>query len=314
MLDQFEQWLHADHDARRRQRRARSGPCGSATAPTSSASSWCATTSRWRRRGSCGRSRSGSSRAITSPPSMPFDLVHARKVLREFGLAYDRFRDEDHGPFRSVPRSGGGRAGRRRQDRAGPAGAFCADAQGQALDPGDAQGHEGPRGDRRASFSKNRWTAPLPTRSIGSTSQAARHVLRALLPHGAADIKGHMRSYDELLEASGYARRPGDFDTLLSILGTELRLITPTDPARSGAATTNGGPPDLRVRLRRSSHRRRAITTSRTTTSCRRCANGSRARSARPSPAERRSVSPNARRNGRPAGRAATCRRGGSGS
>ena len=39
-----------------------------------------------------------------------------------------------------------------------------------------------------------------------------------------------MRSYDELLEASGYARRPRDFDTLLAILGTELRLITPTDP------------------------------------------------------------------------------------
>ena len=39
-----------------------------------------------------------------------------------------------------------------------------------------------------------------------------------------------MRSFDELLQASGYARRPRDFDTLLAILGTELRLITPTDP------------------------------------------------------------------------------------
>ncbi len=60
-------------------------------------------------------------------------------------------------------------------------------------------------------------------------------MLRALLPYGAADIKGHMRSYDELLEASGYARRPADFDTLLSILGTELRLITPTDPRGADA-------------------------------------------------------------------------------
>src|SRR5439155_27143766 len=28
----------------------------------------------------------------------PFDLVHARKVLRAFGLAYDRFRDGEPGP------------------------------------------------------------------------------------------------------------------------------------------------------------------------------------------------------------------------
>ena len=42
-----------------------------------------------------------------------------------------------------------------------------------------------------------------------------------------------MRSYDELLQISGYARRPRDFDTLLAILGTELRLITPTDPRGS---------------------------------------------------------------------------------
>jgi hypothetical protein len=39
-----------------------------------------------------------------------------------------------------------------------------------------------------------------------------------------------MRPYAELLEASGYANRPRDFDELLRILDGELRLITPTDP------------------------------------------------------------------------------------
>ena len=39
-----------------------------------------------------------------------------------------------------------------------------------------------------------------------------------------------MRSRQELLEASGYANRPRDFDDLLRILDAELRLITPTDP------------------------------------------------------------------------------------
>ena len=39
-----------------------------------------------------------------------------------------------------------------------------------------------------------------------------------------------MRSYAELLEASGYANRPKDFEDLIRILDTEIRLITPTEP------------------------------------------------------------------------------------
>ena len=38
--------------------------------------------------------------------------------------------------------------------------------------------------------------------------KAARGVLKALLPESGTDIKGHMRSYAELLEASGYGNRP----------------------------------------------------------------------------------------------------------
>src|SRR5262249_6085343 len=58
----------------------------------------------------------------------------------------------------------------------------------------------------------------------------AQHVLNALLPESGSDIKGQMRSRRELLEASGYADRLGDFDDLIRILDPELRLITPTDP------------------------------------------------------------------------------------
>lgn len=60
--------------------------------------------------------------------------------------------------------------------------------------------------------------------------QAAREVLKSLLPEVGSDIKGHMRSFAELLEASGYQDRRGDFNTLMRILDGELRLITPTDP------------------------------------------------------------------------------------
>lgn len=59
---------------------------------------------------------------------------------------------------------------------------------------------------------------------------AARAVLKSLLPELGTDIKGHMRSQQELLEASGYTNRPADFADLLRILDGELRLITPTDP------------------------------------------------------------------------------------
>src|SRR5438105_12393433 len=74
--------------------------------------------------------------------------------------------------------------------------------------------------------------------------QAARAVLAALLPEGGADIKGHMRSREELLEASGYRRRPAEFDRVVQLLDQELRLITPTDPegvAADGPSETPSG-------------------------------------------------------------------------
>jgi eukaryotic-like serine/threonine-protein kinase len=64
--------------------------------------------------------------------------------------------------------------------------------------------------------------------------KAARAVLRKLLPESGMDIKGHMQSWSELLAASGYAERPRDFDDLIHILDSEIRLITPTDPEGLG--------------------------------------------------------------------------------
>lgn len=60
--------------------------------------------------------------------------------------------------------------------------------------------------------------------------KGARAVLQALLSDMSGSIKGGMRSYEELLHASGYEGKRNDFDALLRILDTELRLITPTDP------------------------------------------------------------------------------------
>jgi len=69
---------------------------------------------------------------------------------------------------------------------------------------------------------------------------AARLVLRKLLPEHGTDIKGHMRSYQELADASGYAPRPKDFEELVRILDGELRLVTPTDPEGPAAQDKPG--------------------------------------------------------------------------
>jgi serine/threonine protein kinase/formylglycine-generating enzyme required for sulfatase activity len=63
--------------------------------------------------------------------------------------------------------------------------------------------------------------------------RAAQAVLKALLPQSGTDIKGQMRSEAELRVACGYANRTRDFDDLIGILDSELRLITPTDPEGS---------------------------------------------------------------------------------
>jgi formylglycine-generating enzyme required for sulfatase activity len=56
---------------------------------------------------------------------------------------------------------------------------------------------------------------------------AVRAVLRALLPGPGTDIRGSVRSRDELLEASGYRKAPAQFDALMRILIGEARLLTP---------------------------------------------------------------------------------------
>ena len=59
---------------------------------------------------------------------------------------------------------------------------------------------------------------------------AVRRVLRALLPDQGGELKGTMRSEQELCQISGYESQPKRFDELLHVLDNELRLITPTDP------------------------------------------------------------------------------------
>jgi hypothetical protein len=82
-------------------------------------------------------------------------------------------------------------------------------------------------------FLEESFSAPQANPRLRLYQKPAQAVLKALLPETGTDIKGQMRSRQELLEASGHAHRPGDFDDLIRILDLELRLITPTGPEGS---------------------------------------------------------------------------------
>ena len=75
---------------------------------------------------------------------------------------------------------------------------------------------------------------------------AIRAVLQALLPDALSDIKGYMRSEQELKQACGYAGREADFDELISILDSSLRLISPTDAFQTTSSAEHSHPKDTR--------------------------------------------------------------------
>ena len=79
-------------------------------------------------------------------------------------------------------------------------------------------------------FLEETFSSPRADPRLHAHEKAAQGVLKALLPETGSDIRGHMRSHQDLLAASAYVRRPSDFEALLRILDEELRLITPADP------------------------------------------------------------------------------------
>jgi eukaryotic-like serine/threonine-protein kinase len=79
-------------------------------------------------------------------------------------------------------------------------------------------------------FLEEIFNGPTANPSHRLHQKAARLVLAALLSEQRGSIKGAMRSYQELLLVSGYRQQPKQFDSLLRILDSDLRLITPTDP------------------------------------------------------------------------------------
>lgn len=88
-------------------------------------------------------------------------------------------------------------------------------------------------------FLEESFSAQLAPIAQRTHEHAVRQVLRQLLPSQGVSIKGNMQSEAALLEASGYSNRPAAFNEMMRILDTELRLVTPTSTDHS-ALTRSG--------------------------------------------------------------------------
>lgn len=72
--------------------------------------------------------------------------------------------------------------------------------------------------------------------------EAVYQTLGALLPKPGTDLKGHMRSREDLLSISGYVDQPKQFQSLIRTLDSDLHLITRTTySGRGDASASNSG-------------------------------------------------------------------------
>jgi hypothetical protein len=160
-----------------------------------------------------------------------FDQMHARKVLAEFGRAFGRLpadvealtRDQETFLDQAIEELS--------QDRrviSVRLALFAEMFKGRpwtAATLRDVGGTEGVG----VAFLEATFRSSQASPKHRLHQKAAHAVLQALLPETGTDIRGQMRSRQALLDASGYAARPRDFDELIHILDNELRLITPTE-------------------------------------------------------------------------------------
>jgi hypothetical protein len=162
-----------------------------------------------------------------------FDPRHALRVLTSFGQAFGALPDEQEA---LTPRQSAflaqavaelGEDGRVIPVRLA---LFAEMVKGKPWEPETLRALGGIRG-VGVTFLEETFSARSAPPAHRLHQQAARAVLGALLPGQGTDLKGNRRSRDDLLAASGYAGRSGDFAEVLRILDAELRLITPTDPA-----------------------------------------------------------------------------------
>jgi formylglycine-generating enzyme required for sulfatase activity len=177
-----------------------------------------------------------------------FDPGHARKVLLEFGRAFGRLPldrsllSPDESAFLDEAVTSLAENGKVVAVRLALFAEMMKTRPWSAATLRNVGGAEG----LGATFLEETFSAPQAPAGHRMHQAAARGVLAALLPEGGTQIKGNMRSRDELLGAAGYEGRERDFDDLMRLLDSGLRLVTPTTPdgalmdSATGEISTSG--------------------------------------------------------------------------
>jgi formylglycine-generating enzyme required for sulfatase activity len=166
-----------------------------------------------------------------------FDLIHARHVLTAFGQAFGRLPEDDQDAFLDQAIAGLAQDGRVISIRLA---LFAEMIKGRPWTPATLKAAGGMEG-IGVGFLEETFRSP----ALRVQQKAAQAVLEALLPEHGTDIKGHMRSFEDLRAAAvaaGDRSSDAEFAGLLKTLDREFRLITPTDPAglETGTAVAVG--------------------------------------------------------------------------
>ncbi|HKI18632.1 MAG TPA: serine/threonine-protein kinase, partial [Isosphaeraceae bacterium] len=166
-----------------------------------------------------------------------FDLRHARKVLTAFGIANGNLPSRE----RDIPRSQHAFLDQAVMELAQDGkvisvrlALFAEMLKAKPWTPA-ALRHLGGTQGVGVAFLETTFSASQSKPAYRRHHKAAQAMLKALLPEAGSDIKGQMRSEQELWEVSGYASSPEDFHDLLRILENDLRLITPTEESAEDA-------------------------------------------------------------------------------
>jgi hypothetical protein len=166
-----------------------------------------------------------------------FDPRHARKVLTAFGIACgdlpertDDFSRDRHA-FLDQSISELAQDGKVIQVRLA---LFSEMIKGKPWTPASLRNVGGTQG-VGVTFLEETFRSPQANPKHRLHQKAAQAVLKALLPETGTDIRGQVRSEQQLREAAAYTDRRRDFAELMHILDAQLRLITPTDPEGSSS-------------------------------------------------------------------------------
>ena len=164
-----------------------------------------------------------------------FDKQHAKNVLTKFGQSYDRLpKDESvwtekHHAFINESIDGLSRDERVVCVRL----ALFADLmKSKKWEPETLKQYGGMHG-LGVTFLEETFTSQSAMPQHRIHQSVARVVLKSLLPALGTNIKGSVRSKNELASLAGYESPRGGFEDILRMLDSDLRLITPADASDS---------------------------------------------------------------------------------